>query len=186
METASEKTKSKGGRPKKKAEQVRKHKFTVFLSEGEMKVLQEMMEKTGKTEAELFRHGLFGGTLRIPKARLVSAELLDTLTAFKRLASLHQYLSLKDKDFNPQEKEQLLGSSNSLRIAIERFERSVFLALDRADHLGQLLELIEGISAFKDVLQEKEFNKADLKSLEQWLQKAEQILHSHYTYLKMT
>ena len=178
--------KKKGGRPKKQATQVRKHKYTVFLSEAEKTQLERMMEETGKVEADLFRHSLLGKRLAIPKARAVPAELWDTLVAFKRLASLHQYLATKEKEFSAREREQLLGSSHSLRATIERLQRSVFVSLDKADELSALREVIDTLSSTMGILGEKEqWAKAERAALGKALGRAEQLLTLFYHHLKL-
>ena len=178
---------NKGGRPKKGAEQVRKHKYTVFLSEGERHQLEEMMQQTGKGEADLFRHALFEKRLAIPKARAVSEELWQTLTGFKRLASLHQYLSTKEKDFNPKDREQLLGSSHSLRAAIERLQRSIFVSLDKSDELATLQGVIETLTNLVEVHQGGEqWTAAHDKVLGKELARAERLLSHLYQYLSLS
>ncbi len=186
-EPPPEHKKNKGGRPKKRTEQLRKYKHTVFLSEAEEKQLKQLMDKTGRSEAELFRYGLFEKGLPIPRARLIPDELRETLADFKRLASLHQYLSHKEKDFSVQEREQLLGSGQSLRAAIERLQRSVFLSLDKADELRALREVIDGLTGLGRVLKEKEtWTVSERKALEKGIGQADRLLQHFYQYLTLT
>ena len=185
--TTDNKPKSKGGRPKKKETEVRRKKVAVFLSDAEAKLLKEMMESTGKDAAELFRHGLFSQGLKIPKPRLAPPDLMELLTDFKRKSSLLQYFANKDKDFSPEERVLLTGSSQSLRKAIERFQRSVFLSLDKSDQLEQLDEALSEITRLRDELKGKDKPmKSDWKDLDNWLAKANRILIDQYRYLKMS
>ncbi len=179
--------KSKGGRPRKKEAAVRRKKVSVFLSEAEATLLQEMMAKSGKDAAELFRHGLFARGLKIPKPRLISAELMDLLTDFKRKASLLQYFSNKEGAFTQEERMLLLGSSHSLRTAIERFQRSLFLSLDKQDQLEQLEEALGEVTRIRNSLKRKDKPlNTDFNELDNWLHKANKILIDQYRYLKLS
>jgi hypothetical protein len=181
------KAKSKGGRPPKKTCQLRSYKHTLFLSEPEEKLLKQMVEKTGKSAAELFRHGLFNKGLRIPKSRIAPAELMELLTDFKKKSGLIQLLAHKEKDFSAAEKEVLIGSSNSMRKAIERLERSVFLSLEKADELEQLRQLL---GMMEEVKEDFRLNKhqtgiGDVKKIENLLDQAKMLLKLHYQYLTL-
>jgi hypothetical protein len=182
------KAKSKGGRPPKKTCQVRSYKHTLFLSDLEEKLLRQMVENTGKSAAELFRHGLFNKGLRIPKARIAPAELMDLLTDFKKKSGLIQLLAHKEKEFLAAEKEVLIGSSNSMRKAIERLERSVFLSLEKSDELEQLQQLLGMMEDLKEDIKSKEHQAGilDLKKFENILNKAKMLLKVYYQYLTLT
>jgi hypothetical protein len=182
------KAKSKGGHPPKKTCQVRSYKHTLFLSDLEEKLLRQMVENTGKSAAELFRHGLFNKGLRIPKARIAPAELMDLLTDFKKKSGLIQLLAHKEKEFLAAEKEVLIGSSNSMRKAIERLERSVFLSLEKSDELEQLQQLLGMMEDLKEYIKSKEHQAGilDLKKFENILNKAKMLLKVYYQYLTLT
>jgi hypothetical protein len=181
------KAKSKGGRPPKKTCQLRSYKHTLFLSEPEEKLLRQMVENTGKSAAELFRHGLFKKGLRIPKARIAPAELMELLIDFKKKSSLILLLAHKEKDFSAAEKEVLIGSSNSMRKAIERLERSVFLSLEKADELEQLRQLLSMIEEVKEdiKLEKHQAGIGDVKKIENLLDKAKMLLKLYYQYLTL-
>jgi len=178
--------KPKGGRPPKKDSQVRNNKYTIFLSQQEDKKLQQMQEKTGKSPADLFRHGLFGKGLRIPKARIAPPQLMELLTDFKKKSGLIQLLAHRDKDFSEVEKDILIGSHHSLRMAIERLERSVFVSLEKADRLEELQQVLHLIEQMRDEF--KQSNKMPvqyLKQLNELLGKIKQLILLHYQYLTL-
>jgi hypothetical protein len=160
----------------------------LFLSDLEEKLLRQMVENTGKSAAELFRHGLFNKGLRIPKARIAPAELMDLLTDFKKKSGLIQLLAHKEKEFLAAEKEVLIGSSNSMRKAIERLERSVFLSLEKSDELEQLQQLLGMMEDLKEDIKSKEHQAGilDLKKFESILNKAKMLLKVYYQYLTLT
>ena len=176
--------KKKGGRPPKDPSTKRKNLQSIWLTDAEAKLLKEMMEQTGKDAAELFRHSLFEKGLKIPKTRLAPPELMELLTDFKRKSSLLQYFSNKDREFTQEERLLLIGSSHSLRVAIERFQRSVFLSLDKSDQLEQLDEALSEITRLRDELKGKDKPmKSDFRELDNWLAKANKILIDQYRYL---
>jgi hypothetical protein len=184
---SGKKVKSKGGRPPKKTCQVRSYKHTLFLSDPEEKLLRQMVENTGKSAAELFRHGLFNKGLRIPKARIAPAELMELLIDFKKKSGLIQLLAHKEKDFSEAEKEVLIGSSTSMRKAIERLERSVFLSLEKADELEQLRQLLYMIEAVKEDIKLKKHQAGiqEVKQIEKIVDKAKMLLKLYYQYLTL-
>jgi hypothetical protein len=178
--------KPKGGRPPKKDSQVRTSKYTIFLSEPEDKKLRQMQEKTGKSPADLFRHGLFDKGLRIPKARLAPSQLMEILTDFKKKSGLIQLLAHREKDFSMIEKELLMGSHDSFRKAIERLERSVFLSLEKADGLEELQQVLLLIEQIRDEFRERSKMPAQhLRQLDELLGKVKQLLLLHYQYLTL-
>lgn len=180
------KPKGAGGRPKKKASEKRAILHSVWLSEGEEKLLQAQMEKSGLSASELFRNSVLGGKLRIPKVRIAPAELMETLTDFKKKSSLILLLATRDRDFTAQEKQVLLGSSASMRTAIERLERSLFLSLEKADSLEELGEVLTKLKVLReDLLVAEKPLKSQLKDLERLLLKADQLLSHFYQYLKV-
>lgn len=179
--------KSKGGRPPLDPSKKRKNLHSIYLSDDEQRLLQQMMEQTGKDAADLFRHGLFGQGIKIPRPRIAPPELMELLTDFKRKSSLLQYFSNKEKEFSPEERLLLVGSSHSLRTAIERFQRSVFLSLDKSDQLEQLNEALAEITRIRSDLKAKDkILKSDLKDLDNWLSKANKILIDQYRYISLS
>ncbi|QHT65379.1 hypothetical protein GXP67_01145 [Rhodocytophaga rosea] len=178
--------KPKGGRPPKKVSQVRSSKYTIFLSEAEDKKLRQMQEKTGKSPADLFRYGLFDQGLRIPKARIAPPQLMELLTDFKKKSGLIQLLVHRDKDFSSVEKDLLIGSHRSLRQAIERLERSVFLSLEKTDGLQELQQVLLQIEQMRDEFRESNKMPAQhLRQLNELLGKIKQLLLLHYQYLTL-
>jgi len=145
------------------------------------------MEETGLSAAELFRHALFGKGLRIPKARLAPEELMEILSDFKKKSSLITLLSHRERDFTEQEKQVLIGSSASMRSAVERLQRSVFESLDRADELEEMTRLGE---VFKQVLEgtkgRQGFERADWQTMEKLLQRLVRLLEEHYQFLSLS
>jgi len=185
--TLPSRPKNKGGRPKKAASQKRSFQHCVYLSEVEQKHLARMMEQTGQSAADLFRHALFGKGLRIPKARLAPEELMEILSDFKKKSSLITLLSHRERDFTEQEKQVLIGSSASMRSAVERLQRSVFESLDRADELEEMTRLGE---VFKQVLEgtkgRQGFERADWQTMEKLLQRLVRLLEEHYQFLSLS
>lgn len=178
--------KPKGGRPPKKVSQVRSSKYTIFLSEAEDSRLRKMQEKTGKSPADLFRHGLFDKGLRIPKARIAPPQLLELLTDFKKKSGLIQLLAHRDKDFSAIEKDLLIGSHHSFRKVIERLERSVFLSLEKADGLEELQQVLLLIEQIRDEFkQSNKITAQHLRQLDELLGKVKQLLLLHYQYLTL-
>ncbi|MFC5534736.1 hypothetical protein ACFPQ1_10565 [Rhodocytophaga aerolata] len=178
--------KPKGGRPPKKVSQVRNSKYTIFLSEPEDKKLRQMQEKTGKSPADLFRHGLFDKGIRIPKARLAPSQLMELLTDFKKKSGLIQLLAHREKDFSAIEKDLLMGSHLSLRKSIERLERSVFLSLEKADGLEELQQVLHLIEQVKDEFKESnKMSEQHLRQLDELLGKVKQLLLLHYQFLTL-
>lgn len=177
---------NKGGRPPKSAKEKRENKHEVYLSEKEEDHLKKLIEASGKSTADLFRHALFERGIRIARARAVPTELLEMLTDFKRKSGLIQLLAHRERDFTAHEKAVLVGSSSSLRTAVERLQRHVFASLEQVEEFATLGELIKESKGIGQVLSEKEIPSAtDRQRVEKIVQKLENWFENHYHHLTL-